>query len=368
MPRTSLDTIARLALLVVLVSYKLAPAQEQRTVLPGEVSADKTKPPDITSHVLLVQVPTFVAQPSSASTVELTAEDFTLTDDGVPQRLRVEQDSSRPLSLVLVMQTGGDGKLMFPEYKNLEAVVEALLAGSPHRVAVVSFDSRVEGATPFTADLAEWKDALDQPEEGDYGAAIFDGVAYGVTLLSKEPTGNRRVVLLISQPEDQGSKISSKELVSLASNANVTVISLTFSPELASFRAQLKAPPHLNPPLVVTSELPPTQAYFNLGEPLRLLLGGLRHNAALQVANVTGGESLAFKDAKQLSAAVNTLSNHLENRYLLTFSPSSDKPGVHALEVRVRSHPEWGIKSRRTYWNGPEAGTTSESSSPLHPR
>src|ERR1700722_12227572 len=55
----------------------------------------------------LVVVPALVQTTAKELVFSLTADDFTLTDNGVPQRVTLETDSARPLSLVVLMQTGG---------------------------------------------------------------------------------------------------------------------------------------------------------------------------------------------------------------------------------------------------------------------
>ena len=126
----------------------------------------------------------------------LTKDDFVLTDNGVPQKVTLEEETKRPLSLVVLMQTGGDARGQFPSYEHLDTMLAALLGQAPNEVSIVNFDSRPEAASPFTLNVAEWRDAIDHPDEGDRGAAIFDGLAYGLELLQKRPAGNRRAILL----------------------------------------------------------------------------------------------------------------------------------------------------------------------------
>lgn len=317
--------------------------------------------PHIETRTVLVEVPALVTTAASeVAGVALSAADFRLKDNGVEQVVRLERDDARPLSLVVVMQVGGAAKLMFPQYRGLATMLSAMLGTGPHRAAVVSFDSVVEGATPFAADLSEWTEALNAPDDGDHGAAILDGLAYALGLLRREPPRNRRAILLISQPQDGGSKASAKEILRTAAESDVAIYSVTFSPEKASFKAKLNGSAQLNAPIVVNSSVGPTQAYFNLGEPLWLLLGGLRKNVAAQVAGITGGESLRFDDAKELGADLNRLANHMANTYMLSFTPTSKQAGLHVLEVRLPAHPELSLRARGNYWMADQKGLVDE--------
>jgi len=144
----------------------------------------------------LVVVPTLVQTQGKELVFSLTKDDFVLTDNGVPQKVTLEEETKRPLSLVVLMQTGGDARGQFPSYEHLDTMLAALLGKAPNEVSIVNFDSRPEAASPFTLNVAEWRDAIDHPDEGDRGAAIFDGLAYGLELLQKRPAGNRRAILL----------------------------------------------------------------------------------------------------------------------------------------------------------------------------
>ena len=69
---------------------------------------------------------------------ELTADDFVLTDDGVPQQIRIEQDTDgQPLALAIVVETGGAGAQHLADYETLDAILDALIGNVEHRVALI---------------------------------------------------------------------------------------------------------------------------------------------------------------------------------------------------------------------------------------
>src|SRR5260370_22653230 len=111
----------------------------------------------------LVVVPTLVQTTGKEPVFSLTAADFVLTDNGVPQKVTLEEETKRPLSLVVLMQTGGVARGQFASYANLETMLASLLGGAPNKVSIVNFDSSPEGASPFTSDVGQWKDAINHP-------------------------------------------------------------------------------------------------------------------------------------------------------------------------------------------------------------
>jgi VWFA-related protein len=296
----------------------------------------------------LVVVPTLVQTSEKELVFSLKADDFILTDNGVPQKITLEEEANRPLSLVVLMQTGGIARGQFESYSNLETALASFVGTAPNKVSIVNFDSRVEAASPFTSDIAQWSDAIDHPDQGDSGAAVLDSIAFGLDLLKKEPQGNRRAILLISQEHDNGSKAQVKDIVRELGETNTVIYSVTFSAEKTAFKQAFKDPPHLNKPLTVGDGQ--YVAYFNLGAPLSLALGGMRKNLSAEVANLSGGEASGFDNRGELDADLGVLTNHIRNSYILSFYPTSTEPGLHTIEVRLAHHPELVVSARRNYW------------------
>jgi VWFA-related protein len=307
----------------------------------------------------LVVVPTLVQTTGKEPVFSLTAADFVLTDNGVPQKVTLEEETKRPLSLVVLMQTGGIARGQFASYVNLETMLASLLGGAPNKVSIVNFDSRPEAASSFTSNVAEWSEAINHPDQGDSGAAIFDGISYALDLLKKEPVSNRRAILLISQEHDSGSKTQMKDIVRDLGETNTAIYSVTFSAEKTEAKLAFKDP-HVNPPIsVVPSDgslkpyndpARPTQGYFKLDVPLRLIFGAMQKNISAEVADLSGGQSMSFDGRGELESDINVLNNHIRNSYILSFSPTSAEPGLHTIRVRLAHHPEMIVSARTSYW------------------
>jgi hypothetical protein len=76
----------------------------------------------------------------------------------------------------------------------------------------------------------------------------------------------------------------------------------------------------------------------------------LRKNVPETCAHLSGGEYFSFKDPKSLRRDLFTISNDVPNRYVLTFRPQSPHPGLHALSVELKDHPEFRLDARTEYW------------------
>lgn len=324
-------------------------------LLAASARAQQNPPTTLHSNSTLVLVPALVSSPGvdGALAYGLMANDFRVTDDGVPQRLTMEDTQAQPLDLVILMQTGGYARMQFAAYRHLDTMLRALADGNPCRIAVVDFDSTPHLVAPFSADLDAFPPELTQPSMNpqDDGAAIFDGVAYALDLLKQQPSTMRRAILLISQPQDNGSKTRREDMIRSISETNTAIYSLTFSPEKQTLKNAftLKEKTHGNPPLSVGGCID-CVAYFNLSAPLGLAYQAMRSNAAREVATLSGGESFGFENKTSFEASLGTLTNDITNRYTLSFRPTSNHPGFHALQITMKDQPGLHVQARTGYW------------------
>ncbi len=173
-----------------------------------EVCAQEKEPaqPPLTVRTTLVMVPVLVTTKAGKVVFELTADDFVVTDNGVPQHFTVDEDTgSQPLALAVVVETGGAGALHLDDYRGLDSVLDALIGNVEHRVAVIAFDSTPHLVMPFSSRTSDASEQLANLSAGDRGAAILDAVAFALAQLRAEPANYRRAILLLSETVDQGS-------------------------------------------------------------------------------------------------------------------------------------------------------------------
>jgi VWFA-related protein len=355
---------------------------------PAQPAAEQTPPtsdtnPSATISVSssLVIVPALVKTKSGQLVFTLKADDFTVKDDGIPQRLQLEEDTdSQPLALVVVVEVGGDGIHYLDEYSNLGPLLDAIIGNVPHRVALVDFDSEPELLHGFTSDLSKIVTELNRIESGDNGASVLDAMSFATNLLRKQPPNYRRAILLISETLDQGSHIDLTEALHELSDTNTSIYALSFpstktqikreasklnsaepGPEHGCFSRDPNAPPH-------TTESRGEQNFDCLAQllpPLRLAKmieiatrNSLRKNVPETCAHLSGGEYFSFKDPKSLRRDLFTISNDVPNRYVLTFRPQSPHPGLHALTVELKDHPNLRLDARTEYWVDDPANTS----------
>jgi VWFA-related protein len=318
---------------------------------PEQTPANRT----IHSTSTLVVVPALVQTATGELVHNLQPRDFVLTDDGVEQAVSIDRAERQPVALVVLLQTGGAAPRQFQNYAGLGTMIDALTGSSPRQVAMVTFDSRPEEASDFLTNVDELKGELAHPAPGDGGAAILDAVNYGIGLLEAQPPGMRRVLLLLSQPQDDGSKAHADEVVRRLGETNTTIFSVTFSPQKQWLKDEFTHARHENPPYEFSPGIVLLHT-FNLSRPMEEALQAMRKDTAAEVATLSGGESVRFGDRESLERELSQLENQLPNRYMLTFQPSSAAAGFHAIRLEVIHQREpVRVSARTSYWSGGDA-------------
>ena len=333
----------------------------------------------------VVLVPALVKTKTGETVFSLTAEDFILKDNGVPQTLHLETDTdSQPLALVVIVETGGQGARHLRDYDNLGPELDAVIGDVRHLVAVVGFDSKPRIAQDFTDDTDVAAKTIATLNEGDQGAAILDALDFGIDLLRDVPPRYRRAVLLITETADSGSETSLDAAVRSVSDTNTAIYSFGFSTTKEAVKHEaskiprpggtpygnepygaggcMSLDPGADPDAHGNRRVQALDCASDLLPPLRLVRmafvaakDGLKRNVPESVAQLTGGEYFAFTNATTLKRSLLTVSNDVPNYYLLSFRPESPSAGLHTLQLTLKERPELQLKARNTYWFDAEA-------------
>ena len=184
---------------------------------------------------------------------------------------------------------------------------------------------------------------------------------------------------MFTETHDHGSHIAIADSLRAVSDTNTAIYSFAFSSTKADAKEEAgefnsKTPYAQGGCFARDPDADPTktpsrasQAYgclSDLAPPLRVAkiayiaaTGALKKNVPETVAHLTGGEYYSFSNEKNLERGLQELTNHIPNRYLLSFHPQNPHPGLHAVQLSLKDRPNLKISARTSYWA--EANDTS---------
>lgn len=181
-------------------------------------------------NVRLVNVFVNVTDPSGSPIGGLTQNDFSLREDGVPQKISYfERQTDMPLSLVLAIDTSGSvRKDLDLERRAAHDFIHALLR-PVDQLDVIDFNSDVREVVPFTSDMHRIDAGLNNLETGP-ATALYDAIYLASQILA--PRHGRKVLVVISDGGNTIQGVDYNDALDEAIRSEVMVYSLIDLPIL----------------------------------------------------------------------------------------------------------------------------------------
>ncbi len=266
----------------------------------------------------------------------LTAEEFQVLEDGVPQELSFFTASPLPLDVALLLDTSSSmlSKLVLVQQAAI-GFIRALRRAD--RAAVIGFADRVSILQPFTGDLGRLTSAVRRLEAlGD--TALYTAVYVTLDQFARTagtPGEVRRpAIVLVTDGEDNSSLIGFDQLLERARRAGVAIYTIS-----------LIAP-------AVGQDL------LNNPEPRFLSESDFQLNA---LTRETGGRAFFPTALFELDGVYRAVADELSTQYALGYTPKTrPADGVfRRISVQVVGRPEVQLRTRTGYYAPRGVGTPS---------
>lgn len=209
---------------------RLAAAIAVLLVLSGSLSAGQARQNDpfkIRVAVDLVSV-NFSAMDSKGRMIPgLTAEDFTVDEDGKEQEIRLfAREQELPLTLALVVDISPSVANVFEQEKRTASAFLESVVGRRDLALVISFAQFATLVQDFTEDLPRLTKAVNGLSLSNNGTSLYDAVFLAADEKLSRETG-RKAIVLLSDGDDTTSEFTlSKAMIAVQkSNAVLYAIS-----------------------------------------------------------------------------------------------------------------------------------------------
>jgi VWFA-related protein len=297
--------------------------------------------------VPLVIAPTTVTDRAGHYVRGLLPADLLLLDNNVPRQIHVDE-LTMPISLVVAVQTTQEAWAALDKIKKIGSMIEPLVAGERGEAAIIWYGSEVTVAQDFTADTGTLEQVFQQVRAGGSGGSAIEAVAKAVDLLAARKD-NRKVVFVIGESKDRGSKMPLEQAISRAQRENVTVYFITYSRFLTPFTStwgEVCDAHHEN-----CKPRDPEWGDTNLIAVFGEMRALAKTNIAEAFAKYTGGRRVSFLKQKGLEEVIESLGEEIHNQYLISFTPPhSDAEEFHQIRVTVRNRSDVVVRTRAGYW------------------
>jgi VWFA-related protein len=248
------------------------------------------------------QVALFFAASSHGHMVDdLNSSDIQLLDDNKPPRKIVEfvPQSKLPLRLALLIDTSGSVHDRF-SFEKRAAInfIEDVLSTSSDLAFIAGFSNQITVTQDFTADQAQLAKGIEQLANAG-GTSLFDAVSSACWKLADYPDDDRvaRVIVIVSDGEDNSSHTTLKQAIQTEEKTGVTVYTISTRQEVG--------------------------AKTDADKVLEVL------------AESSGGEAMFPYAALNMGRVFKELRNRIRSRYFIAYEPSDFRPNGSYRSIRV---------------------------------
>ena len=299
----------------------------------------------IRTTVPLILVPATVTDRHGKTIEGLAESDFDVLDNGKPVKHSLEV-TNQPIALVVAVQTSAISGPALAKVQKIGAMFEPLVVGEGGVAAIVTYSDQIKVWQDFTHSSDDFTGRMRKIEpDGDSRteAHLNDAVLEAVRMLTDRPRF-RRVLVVIGESRDRGSKAKLEEAVTKAQAASVTIYPVNYSVYKTSYTSRGGERFAGSGSRVYDTD--PGNLLMIFTEIARLAT----QNAGDALAKYTGGAKVSFAKLSGLEGVIAKVGDDLHTQYLLSFQAADSAARTyHSITVNV-SRPGTVVRARPGYW------------------
>jgi len=283
----------------------------------------------------LINVFATVRDKKNGVITNLSQQDFKIFEDGVEQKVDFfSKEMNLPITLAILIDTSGSMQNILGAEQDAAARFVKTVMRKKDEALVISFDFDVNLLADFTEDPEVLNRAIHRaeisavssggvvtpgtvPQGSNGGTDLYDAV-YLACHDELASEAGRKAVILLTDAEDTGSKLSLNEAIESAQRSDAVIHVLRLADE---------------------------PFYFGMG----MGYGGA--SVARKMADETGGREIEVRNEKNLETAFSLISEELRSQYVLGYYPSNTKRDGSFRKIKLEvTRPDSKILARKGYY------------------
>ena len=257
---------------------------------------------------------------------DLTKDNFSISEDGVPQKLISFQHTDLPVSIAMVVDNSGSMSRKRPSVN--KSALDLIQASNPQDEAfVVNFSDEAFIDQEFTSDVNKLRDGLGHIESRG-GTALYDAVVASADKLVADAKRPKQVLILITDGEDNASTLHLEQTIRRVQQLSGPVIysiGLLFGDEMS--RSEVRH----------------------------------ARRALEMLSTETGGMAFFPKSIEQIDQIAAEVARDIRNQYTLGYHSTkpTTEPGFRQVAVTAedKGHGKLTVRTRTGYYPVVRPGT-----------
>jgi len=317
--------VQRVSVLAILAALLANPLLAQEPEIPE---------PTIRVDVSVVNILSTVRDRDGGLVASLDKSDFDIREDGKRQEiLYFSRETKLPLTLGLLVDSSISQQRLIPDEQRAAAAFFEQVLTPQDAAFLVSFDVNVDLLQDITGSVDFLRQALDRirvnsgggagaasgpfPQVQSGGTHLFDAVYLAADEVLRTETG-RKALILISDGQDHGSKVSRELAIETAQRADVILYAILFY----------------------------DREFYGWGG------SAYRGDRVLKgMAEETGGRIFEARNDRELHSAFEQISDELRSQYSIGYTPTNDARDGSYRRVEVRANGRgYKVQARKGYY------------------
>jgi Ca-activated chloride channel family protein len=331
-----------------------APPQQGQ---PGEKAATPQSSQRITQVVNLVDVLFTVLNRRNKLVPDLQKEDFQIFDEKSRQEIRYfSKQTDLPLRIGMLVDTSNSirDRIKFEQDASINFLFSVLRRGRDEAF-VMTFDDEPQVVQAFTSDAGLLRDQIMQTRAGG-GTAIYDAIydacqnqlSHPPRPPGDQPDIVRRVMILISDGDDNLSTHTRGEAIEMAQRTSVVIYTISTSTQWIQLS-------QTDP-----DKLASRKTHLTEGDKI-----------LQDLADETGGRAFFPYHVDDLDQSFQDIGDELRNQYSIAYMPTNYvlDGRYHRIRIEVPEHKGYQVRARRGYFARANRENTNQPSpsSPASP-
>lgn len=303
-----------------------------------------------------VLVPVTVEDKRGELVLDLSQSDFHVFDDGTAQPIDHWDLGGDALAVALVVETSEHVEQILPTIRNMGSVFTEIVMGLGGEAEVISYDRTVDVVLPFTTDHDAVEKSIEELDASGTDMRLYDGMAQAVVELKHQPSNLHRVMLVIGESRDVGSRATLVQTVRDAVREDISIYAVGISGAAIDLRSGQQQPavkPSKHIPELHTNPYLGRDTVDLVSPAIWLLTRGTDkisgHELGLAAAATAGLHYETFKN-NTIQHVLDEIGGELHAQYLLSYvAPSGNIGEFHTIKVAV-SRPGLIVRARPGYY------------------
>jgi Ca-activated chloride channel family protein len=321
----------------------------------GEKPPTPQNPQRIIQVVNLVDVLFTVLNRRNKLVPDLQKEDFQIFDEKFPQDIRYfSKQTDLPLRIGMLVDTSNSirDRIKFEQDASINFLFSVLRRGRDEAF-VMTFDDEPQVVQAFTSDAGLLRDQIMQTRAGG-GTAIYDAIydacqnqlSHPPRPPGDQPDVVRRVMILISDGDDNLSTHTRGEAIEMAQRTSVVIYTISTSTQWIQLS-------QTDP-----DKLANRKTHLTEGDKI-----------LQELADETGGRAFFPYHVDDLDQSFQDIGDELRNQYSIAYIPTNYvlDGRYHRIRIEVPDHKGYQVRARRGYFARANRENAQPSPSPSGP-